>query len=303
LEARGEDVLQGAFAQLAAPSRLYFGVEFCQHLLPSPSDVAAARAFCDRRGWGLTLLTPYVTDAFLPAVDALFAELEPGTEVVVEDWGVLRRAREAGLAPVLGRGLHRLTRDPRLPDVGPEHLKGDAAPSSWKQGSLGSKLFRSFLSRSGVERVHVDVPMQGLSDLPVGVPVAIHLPYGMIASGRICMVSSWGKSAATRFVPPRACDAPCRRFTVELRAPWSRRDGGAESLPMVSDGAFIALSHVLNRRRNALPDAYGDSAPRFIQKGNTHFYRLEGDALDRARDWALGQAAVDRVVVELDLPM
>ncbi len=300
MEDRGEDVLGGA---LGAPSRLYFGVEFCQHLMPTAADVAEARAWAEERGWGFTMLTPYVTDAFLPPVDEQLAALAPGTEVVVEDWGVLRRARAAGHLPVLGRGLHRLTRDPRLPDVGPEHLRGDDPPSSWQQGSLGSRRFRAFLKRSGVGRVHLDVPLQGLSPLPEGVPVAVHLPYGMIASGRICMVSSWGKPASQRFVPPRHCDAPCRRFTVALRAPWSRRDGGAESVPLVSDGSFIPLSHVLNRRRNALPEAEADPAPRFLQKGNTHFYRLEGDALEQAAAWAQESPVVDRVVLEPDLPM
>ena len=271
--------------------------------MPSAQDVAAAQEFCEARRWGLTLLTPYVTDAFLPAVQDQLTRLAPGTEVVVEDWGVLRRVRDAGLTPLLGRGLHRLTRDPRLPDVGPEHLGGDAPPSSWEQGSLGSRLFRDFLARAGVQRVHIDVPLQGLSELPTGVPVAVHLPYGMIASGRICMVSSWGKPASLRFVPPRHCDAPCRNFTVTLRAPWSRRDEGAEAVPLVDEGSFIPLSHLLNRRRNALPAADVDPVPRFLQKGNTHFYRLEGEALAAARRWALAEPAVDRVVLEPDLPM
>lgn len=300
MEGRGAEVLGPG---LGTPSRLYFGVEFCQHLMPSAHDVAAARAYCEARGWGLTLLTPYVTDAFLPAVDALLAELPPGTEVVVEDWGVLRRVRAAGLQPILGRGLHRLTRDPRLPDVGPEHLRGDAPPSSWGQGSLHSRHFRAFLARAGVGRVQIDVPLQGLSELPADLPMAVHLPFGMIASGRICMVSSWGKPASQRFVPPRHCDAPCRRFTATLRAPWSRRDEGAEAVPLVADGAFIPLSRVLNRRRNALPEPAADPAPRFFQKGNTHFTRLQGDALAAATAWAMAEPAIDRVVFEPDLPM
>lgn len=300
MEARGEDV--GAYG-FGAIGRLYFGVEFCEHLMPSAADVAEARAYAEARGWAFTLLTPYVTDAFLPAIDAQVAELAPGTEVVVEDWGVLRRVRAAGMAPVLGRGLHRLTRDPRLPDVGPEHLRGDDTPSSWRQGSLGSRTFRAFLKAAGVGRVGLDVPLQGLSDLPEDVPVAVHLPFGMIASGRVCMVSSWGKPAGGRFVPPRHCDAPCRNFTIELRAPWSRRDAGEQALPLVADGAFIPLSHVLNRRRNAMPAVEADPAPRFQQKGNTHFYTLDEAQLAAATAWARSQAAVDRVVVELDLPM
>lgn len=294
-------------AQLDPPTRLLFGVEFCQHLLPSPEDVAAAAALCRERGLGLTLLTSYVTDEFLErsaALVAVVAEEGPDPEVVVNDWGLLRRVRrehpEVGL--VLGRGLNRQVRDPRLPDVGPEHLGGDEPPAAWGSSSAGSAAFRALLRKLGVSRVASDVPLQGA--LPIGddgLPGQVHLPWGMVASGRICMVNAYGKPPSVRLVPPLACDAPCRRYTLHLRAPWTRREQ-SDALP-VPEGSFIPLTKLLNRRRNALPSAEADPAPRFWQKGNTHFYRLQDEALDRALDWARAEPSIDRVVVELDLPM
>ncbi len=289
-------------------SRLSFGVEFCAHLIPSPEDVAAAAEVARERGWGLTLLTSYATDAFVDRYEELFNRLiefpEVAPEVVVNDWGVLRRARARGLTVVLGRGLNRAVRDPRVPDVGPEHLGGDAPPGSWREASHGAAAFRSLLATLGVDRVETDVPLQGLAaPAPGGPALSVHLPWGMVASGRVCLVNAWGKPASLRFVPPMHCDAPCRRFTVELRAPWSRRDAGAGALPAVSEGAILPLTSLLNRRRNALPDPAADPAPRFWQRGNTHFYRLEGDALARAATWCDETDAVDRVVVSPEIPM
>ena len=304
-ERLGELTLPPWAADLPAPTRLYFGVEFCQHLLPTRDDVQAAVAFANERGWAFTLLTPYMVDAFVEGTAALLDVVESALdpEVVVNDWGVLRILEGRAVRSVLGRGLHRQQRDPRLPDVGPEHLGGDEVPDTWKQGSLGSRYFRRFLDAVGVGRVELDAPLHGSEDLPDGVPVSLHLPFGMVASGRICMVSSWGKSASTRFVAPVACDAPCRRFTIELRAPWSRREDGAERLPLVAQGSFIPLSRLLNRRRNALPEPEEDPAPRFLQKGNTHFYELDGERLGSALTWAGRQAAIDRVVIQPWLPM
>lgn len=287
--------------------RLLFGVEFCQHLIGSAEDVAAAARLARERGWGLSLLTSYVTDGFLERTRelvAVLAEEGPSPELVVNDWGVLRMARREfpNVALVLGRGLNRQVRDPRLPDVGPEHLGGDAPPDAWRGGSIGSAGFRALIRRLGVTRVATDVPMQGALPLGAdGLPGQVHLPWGMVASGRICMVNAYGKPPSVRLVPPLVCDAPCRRYTLQLRAPWTRREE-ADALP-VPDGAFIPLTKLLNRRRNELPEPTSDAAPRFWQKGNTHFYRLEDEALTRALRWAEQEPSIDRIVVEPDLPM
>ena len=124
----------------------------------------------------------------------------------------------------------------------------------------------------------------------------------MVASGRICLVNALGKPPSVRLTAPIACNAPCRKYTLELRAPWSRRDASA-SVPTVQAGDILPLSRLLNRRRTQLPPVKQDPAPRFFQKGNTHFYRLEGPRLKAAYEWALAAPGVDRVVLEPHLPM
>ncbi|HCP45161.1 MAG TPA: hypothetical protein DIU15_03920 [Deltaproteobacteria bacterium] len=273
----------------------------------------AACDFCNRRQWKLTLLTPYVTDWGLEKIDPLLQALDTmaphGTEVVVNDWGVLRQVANrsnADLLVVLGRGLNRMFRDPRVPDVGPEHLGGDAPPSAWRSASHQSQGFRTMLRSAGIQRIETDMPMQGMQDLDPDeqdLKLSVHLPYGMVASGRICMMSALGQSASVRFTPPRACTAPCHDYTLELRAPWTRRAVGAGRLPLVAEDSFLPLDHVLNRRRNAFPAHENDDAPRFIQKGNTHFYCLDEEKVDSALDWVHRNPTADRIVVAPDVPM
>jgi len=290
---------------------MYFGVEFCQHLLPDSDDIIAAIEECDAHALGFTLLTPYVTDAYLEEVDALVETMlekeAPDPEVVVNDWGVLRRLKRGygdRIKIILGRGLNRMMRDPRLPDLGPEHLGGDEQPEVWQEGSFSSTEFRGMLSDQGVDRVELDYPLQGLRDLRDGaLRFTLHLPFGMIATGRNCMVSSYGKPASVRFMVPLACDAPCRRFTLRLRAPWSKRELGNTALPLLNQQSSFRSGHPPSRRVDGLPEGSTDPAPRFLQKGNSHFYELDDQQLVAALQWAERQPALDRIVVEPDLPM
>ena len=294
-----------------APERMYFGVEFCQHLLPDSNDIIAAVKECKTHGLGFTLLTPYVTDSYLEEVERLaesmLAQDAPDPEVVVNDWGVLRRLRRvcgARIKIILGRGLNRMMRDPRLPDLGPEHLGGDEQPEVWQEGSFSSREFRGMLTEQGIERVELDYPLQGLRDLRnETLRFTLHLPFGMIATGRNCMVSSYGKPASVRFMVPLACDAPCRRFTLRLRAPWSRRELGNTALPLLDQQSSFRTGHPPSRRVDELPESVSDPAPRFLQKGNSHFYELNDEQVGAALQWAERQPALDRIVVEPDLPM
>ncbi len=235
----------------------------------------------------------------------------PDPEVVVNDWGVLRRVRRCygkRVSLVLGRGLNRMMRDPRLPDVGPEHLGGDEQPDSWREGSHSGTPFKALLRDQDIGRVELDYPLQGLADLPIEpseqqLSFTLHLPFGMVATGRNCMVSSYGKPASVRFMVPIACDAPCRRFTLKLRAPWSRRAVGSAALPLLDNQSSFRRGHPPSRRVDQLPVAVDDPAPHFLQKGNSHFYELEGPQLEEALAWAERQHGLDRIVVEPDLPM
>src|SRR3990172_9007931 len=74
-------------------SRLYFGNEFCDHLIPSPRTLSEALALSRELGLRFSLVTPMVTDSGIDALGRLFRSLPDGSEVIASDWGVLRLVR------------------------------------------------------------------------------------------------------------------------------------------------------------------------------------------------------------------
>lgn len=300
IDPRGPAPLAGRAVR--APSRLVFGVELCEHLLPEPADAAIAARWALDRQWALSVVTPYVTDRFLPKVTAMVAAALDAygapIDVHVCDWGVLRQVRRTfsgRVRIVLSRLLNRAQHDPRVPEVGPEHLGGDAPPESWGRASHDSSSFRRFVRAQGVERIATELPLHGWAPpLPFAAddpPLVVHLPWTVVASGRLCLASALGKAPSVRFTPPSACDAPCRTTRIRMQAPWSFRDG---------PDVLVTLDS-LTRRRNRLPEPA--PGPRFWKRGNTDFVRLEGETLERAIDQVLTHPNVDRVIWEPTIPM
>ena len=101
-------------------TRLYYGNEFCQRLLPSVSEVKMAVGLARARKVDFSLVTPYVTDAGLERLRKLFSFLS-GTgipiEIIINDWGVLWTVVRdyPRLKPVLGRLLTKQKRCPTIP--------------------------------------------------------------------------------------------------------------------------------------------------------------------------------------------
>ena len=148
-------------------SRLYFGNEFCQRLLPQPGELDAALAWAQARRMAFTLVTPYVSGEALSALDVLFQRLarcaEASFEVVVNDWGVLHLLTEGrwkgAFIPVLGRLLTKQRRDPRIPIL---RSLPEAARQHLKSANIDAPPLSDFLRSRGIERVELDNPPQGL---------------------------------------------------------------------------------------------------------------------------------------------
>lgn len=219
----------------ARHGRLYFGAEFCQLRQPTLGQVERAHDLARGRGMGFTLVTPFVTDSgmdhTLALVDFLGAQAT-GAEVVVNDWGVLRRLRErGGLTPVLGRLLSRQRRDPmigevidRLPEETAEHLRG---------GSTDNPVVQDYLAGLGVARVELDNLVQGIRRRP-GLPASLYLPWAYVSTTRRCRLCGCdGEGYAPERIPAR-CDRACERhaFTVD-------KDGAPRQLLLVGNTQFV----------------------------------------------------------------
>ena len=116
-------------AHFPSGTRVYFGHETCEHLLPSSS---AADSFAQRlanRGVHVTFVTPFLSgqalDSTCATVDRLVETLG-SVEVVSSDWGLLRRMTQTRHAtPIIGRLLSGQLTDPRITRIidGPDPLR------------------------------------------------------------------------------------------------------------------------------------------------------------------------------------
>ena len=225
-------------AELAAwlaplqPTHLYFGSEFCEHLLPSARALRAALRQADDAGLRLVLLTPVASPEVLVRLDALLTMLPAGSEVVVNDWGVAHElaSRFPDLRPVAGRVLCRMTKDPRL----------DAGWAGRCGHGLAAPTMRGLFARLGIRSLEIDVPLfaddAAFADLPL--PTAVHLPYVYVAKGRMCRAGSLAVTGPERFAVGRRCQKECLRFSA-----LASRPGRAEASASVQLGNTLFSRH------------------------------------------------------------
>jgi hypothetical protein len=241
-------------------SRLHYGNEFCEQLLPARRELARVIEVARAADLAVTLATPLVSDRGLDRIGRLLPLLPEGSEVVVNDLGVLRlTAREfPGVEPVAGRQLYKMVKDPRLPSARWARLNPPGA---------GRSALRGLLGRCGVRRLEIDVPpyAQPTDFHPDGLPLSVHAPYGYVVKGRVCRLGSLHLEDAEKF----AAAHPCRKECLTYGCTLSR------------------------------PPAIGTHDLSTFQRGNTIFYR-HGPELTRTLWDLVERGWVDRIVLAGD---
>ncbi len=198
--------------------RFYYGDEFCERLLPSEHDVKEILAFAEERCLPFTFVTPYVTENGLNQIKELLQLFPNNTEVVFNDWGVLRTIKRdfQGLIPVMGRLLTKIKRGPRLmnfidrlPSAALDHLR---------KTNLGVPIYQNFLKKQDIKRVELDNPLQGLdfSDVPEGLHLSLYIPFAYVTTTRFCLVANCDKDDKKGFIGVFPCGRECRKYTFYL---------------------------------------------------------------------------------------
>jgi len=245
-------------------TRLYFGNEFCERLLPSRQEIDAALTFAIKKGMGFTLVTPYCTELGLKRVRILLKKISrenPGSEVVINDWGVLRvlKSSSYNLIPVLGRLLTKIKRGPRLmnmldvlPGEGIEYLKSS---------NLTVPLYSEFLQKKGINRVELDNPLQGFDfeRADKGIHFSLYIPFAFVTTSRFCLTASCDIPEEKGLIGIFPCKKECQRYTFYLENPV---------MPVM-----------------------------LIRKGNTVFFK--NDKIPTG----LKEKGIDRVVVQPEVPV
>lgn len=248
-------------------TRVYYGAEFCQNLIPTTKELGSVLDLCERRKLDLTLLTPFVTDAGLDKLEPLFAlmaERRPGSEVVINDWGTLRMINDRfdALVPVFGRLITRQKRGPRL-----SLLKGkvpDAMVDHFRRLGITVPVVRRFLSERRIGRIELDWPLQGLDvnlDFPdVKLSGTLYMPWVYVTTTRLCLTNACDQPEKVDRVGIFPCGRECETYTFRLTHP---------TVPV-----------------------------ELVLKGNTQFYRNE----DVPSETELEAMGIDRLVFEPEVP-
>lgn len=245
----------GAVLSPPAFTRVYWGTEFCENLIAPELP---------RFSLPLTLLTPYVSDRGLARLKPLLDAAPSGSEVVFNDFGVLRLLRREypSLIPIQGRLLHKALRDPRITT---EYVQLGDSPQldALRASSLETEAYSALLRKYGVTHVEQDLLPQG-NRFPAG-PFSVYAPFGVISTARICMAAGLGYRKAQKFEPGAPCRHECQTHLVEYQ---------------------YTNSPFANREQ------------RFWLKGQTYFYVHTQDMMQTLR-----QSPANRIVWQPRLPM
>ena len=247
-------------------TRIYFGNEFCERLLPSTQDIDQAMDFAREHKIPFSLVTPYVTNDGLKKWKKIIekvAEKNPKSEIILNDWGILMTIREisTGLVPVLGRLMTKIKRGPRLMNV-MESLPQEAI-EHLQSTNLSIKAYRKFLTEKGITRAELDYPLQDikLNDVGADIPLSLYIPFVYVTTTRFCLTASCDIPERKGMVGIFPCKKECQKYTFAL------------------DNPIMPCS--------------------LIRKGNTIFYKNEkiptGDELKEKR--------IDRLVIQPEIPI
>ncbi len=245
-------------------TRLYFGIEFCERLLPSPSQLQRVLTFVEEHDAAFTLVTPYVTNRGLKHVEKLMVLVstsKPTSELVFNDWGVLHLLQEKHypLTPVLGRLLNKMKRGPRIMAV--KDLIPVTSREFFTTPNLSIPEVADFLIRHHIRRVEFDNLLQGLTldGISSELHLSLYLPFAYITTTRFCLMPSPSPSHVMK-IGVLPCKKECQRYAFQLNNP-------AMTTPL-------------------------------IRKGNTIFFSNESIPLEVIRE-----KKVNRVVLEPEIPL
>jgi hypothetical protein len=184
-------------------SRLYFGCEFCERLIPTPEELRHALDLCEEKNLELTLLTPYVTDHGLKRLGLLFEMLSHakiGTEVVFNDWGVFNLVkRKYGFPMGMGRLLTKQKKEPcfaeDLIDRNFLNLDRNTRDIITKTPLDASENMKNFIHENRISRVEMDNVYQGI-DIDIEIKKSIYYPFIPVSTSRFCMASAYSNRQA-----------------------------------------------------------------------------------------------------------
>ena len=216
--------------------RLYFGTEFCDHLIPPVETVRKILLYASDESLRFSFVSPICSDSGIERLGSIFNILPSGCEVIFNDWGVLyllnKYFRNKRISLSLGRALVGQYKDPRLVTV-----KNSLRKTFFKKCNLNNPDFQDFLKNQNITRVELDNVYQGYNFKAMhGLKASLYYPYIFIAATTKCLFK----------IEPmlRSCKSGCKTGSMMIArlkpAPdWIITRGNAEFYLNNSYPAFL----------------------------------------------------------------
>lgn len=257
-----------------APQYMYFGSEMCQYRIPSEEDVREAYQYAMNKGYDFVLVTPYVPETGFQKIYPLLEWLEQnakGTEVVVNDWGILYiiKTKFPNLKPIVGRLLNKMIRDPRVSHLYTQEGAPEKAQKVFSKSSFEEPFFQIFLEDQKVKRIEYDSFMRPFEIGEEGISASMHIGFGVVATGRSCLVGTLHVPKEQKFKGDVQCKQQCKLYVAEM----------------------------VNKKAQL-----GQLPVRTFQKGNTAFYQQTVEMINQQIEWAV-EKGVDRIIISRKIPV
>jgi hypothetical protein len=200
-------------------SRLYFGIEFCQNLLPSKEEIGQILRFIFEKRIDFTFVTPYLTNEGMEKIKGLLScviDAQAEAEIVINDWGLLEWINQEypGLNLALGRLLTKQKRGPRiLKLIG---IVPDTMIQHFRKSNVDASAAIDFLIERQIKRVELDNLLQGISRPPHSLKGSLYIPFAYITTTRLCLLSSCENESDKYLRMVSACNRECQRYTFKL---------------------------------------------------------------------------------------
>ena len=216
------DKLEGLKDWNSKYTRIYFGAEFCQRLIPAVKQVEKILSFCSKKKNQFTFITPFVTDEGLGKLKPVFkflAKENPDTEIVINDLGVAyflsRDFPKFTLS--LGRLLNKQKRDPRILTV-KSCLPKEAV--NYFSLALGESIFDTDLKEKlNIKRIELDNLLQGVKRQSPKIPASLYYPYVYVTTTRYCLIGLAFHEGSFKRKVSFKCNRECQKYTFSLRNP------------------------------------------------------------------------------------
>ena len=200
-------------------SRVYFGQEFCHHLMFDLQKVKKAVSICEHKDKKLTLVTPIMTEGkfkeLKPILDYLVENCVQ-CELIINDWGLLYYLNEYysnEFTLVLGRLLNKVKKSPLVLNI-IEKLKKE---QQLVLRSTSSNLRPTWdvLKKNKIVRVEFEnILQENIIDMEFPFEKSLNYPYVFMTTSRRCMTDFVFQNVTSYNL--NSCKKSCKDRQLEL---------------------------------------------------------------------------------------